>query len=621
MKTAEIAYRDNIAYSDEFDDIYFNTQKPWAESEYVFASAIDDIWHKQDSFIVAEIGFGAGLNFLTLYNKFKKSSKKLHYVSIEAYPIKPDDLSEIYKKLGVFKSLSKKLIKYYPPLTTGIHRIEFQDNITLDICFGDANEMIDELDFKADVWFMDGFAPKKNPNSWSEEIFLGISRLTKVGGVVRTYSCAKIVRENFAKFGFSLELKDGYGKKRQMSHAVLNQESFNVKNLWFLRSRSDENLKDVLIVGAGIAGILSAYELKKLGFNVTLVDKEPDIATNGSSNHSGILMPLVTKPLVPLGKMHKNAFLLASRFYKTHMSKGLVEFNGCFDYAYDILLLERYKKAALADPHIFKFSSTKPYASIFHNLSATAHPKNICKKLNKDINAILNLEYISHKHLKSGKISVKFKDKTTIKTDILIFCLGSHSRDIFKHLPLSSVRGQVTHIKPIIDLKSPISALGYITPPYKNIQVVGATYGRNEIDDSLRDSDNVLNLEKVSEFINPKNAKIIGANVGYRSYSSDRFPIISALHDEEAYKKSYHNLFWTKHKQTQALPTYHKNVYLNIAHGSRGLCTAVLGAKLLADMILNRPLCIEKSLFNELHSARFLIRNLKKSSFSGIKKR
>ena len=46
--------------------------------------------------------------------------------------------------------------------------------------------------------------------------------------------------------------------------------------------------------------------------------------------------------------------------------------------------------------------------------------------------------------------------------------------------------------------------------------------------------------------------------------------------------------------------------------GSRGLGTAILGANLITDLVLARPLCIERSLFFELHPARFLIRKLKK---------
>jgi len=116
----------------------------------------------------------------------------------------------------------------------------------------------------------------------------------------------------------------------------------------------------------------------------------------------------------------------------------------------------------------------------------------------------------------------------------------------------------------------------------------------------------------VSEFFDTSKAIIIGSRVGYRSYSGDRFPIIGALHDEEFYKQNYKWLFWSKNKDSNPKASYEKNLFVNFAHGSRGLGTAILGANLITDLVLARPLCIERSLFFELHPARFLIRKLKK---------
>ena len=75
MKAAKIHFKDRVPYSEEFGDIYFNTYEPLNESKYVFVSALDEIWESKDRFIIAEAGFGAGLNFLTAFNKFKNSDK------------------------------------------------------------------------------------------------------------------------------------------------------------------------------------------------------------------------------------------------------------------------------------------------------------------------------------------------------------------------------------------------------------------------------------------------------------------------------------------------------------------------------------------------------------------
>jgi len=78
------------------------------------------------------------------------------------------------------------------------------------------------------------------------------------------------------------------------------------------------------------------------------------------------------------------------------------------------------------------------------------------------------------------------------------------------------------------------------------------------------------------------------------------------------YKQNYKGLFWSKNKDNNPKASYEKNLFVNFAHGSRGLGTAILGANLITDLVLARSLCIERSLFFELHPARFLIRKLKK---------
>ena len=623
MKPASLKFQGKTPFSEIYGDVYFNTDAPCKESEFVFASAIDEIWDTQDRFIVGEAGFGAGLNFLTTASKFANSGKILHFVSIEANPVSREDLAKIYQNLGEFKTAANRLISLYPPIIEGIFRIKFAPNITLDLCFGEISRMLGELNFKADVWFLDGFAPAKNPQMWSEPVFREIARLTRPGGVARSYSCAKIVQENFAKAGFEVELTQGYGKKRQMSRAVLKEAPRDSANPWFARAlnrtpKSGETR--ALIIGAGIAGLATACELASEGFAVTIADAADEVASNGSGNVCGALMPLITKPGVALGRMHLNAFLQAVNFYKSALTQEYINFSGCVEYAYDELLRRRYAgwEGAGAD-EIFSFDGgASPYPAILIKQGAYVRPKLACRELARNFDILLSHEYVGRERLENGRISVKFSlprgGVKCVTTDILIFATGSRSTEIFGRdkMAISSVRGQVTHIRPLLQTPLPLSAQGYVCPSVDGVQVVGATYGRNEICDELRRSDDEENLSKAASFLDPARAEIIGGKVGYRSYSGDRFPIIGAMPDWEFYEKAYKNLFWSKRKEGNELAKYERGVFLNIAHGSRGLCTAVLGARLIADLILRRPLCIEKSLFNELHPARFLIRKLKR---------
>ena len=443
-----------------------------------------------------------------------------------------------------------------------------------------------------------------------------------------------------------------------------------------------------------MAGCVCAFKLRERSLDVTIAEKRGDIALNGSGNYCGILMPLITKPTVNLGRMHMNAFLQAARFYEQNLGAQEIEFCGATDYAYEQKTLERFYEwhEFDADNGVFELKfDDEPYASAFIFNGAKARPRKMCKAASTGIKTLLNCEFTGFETLESGAVRAHFKDGQIIDADVLLLAVGSESMELFTDydIRLSSVRGQVTHIAPAVWTPAPFSAKGYVCPPVDDVQVIGATYDRNLFLDEPRSSDDEKNLADVAEFLDgkfakserlnlsgaqdtnltigpdgdaenadrlevnkggvnlsksmdlrtettddsaqmqdasnltasenlsndmiktPQNVRIIGSKVGYRSYSGDRFPLIGRLYDEDFYKDTYKSLLWTKSKSNPH-PKYVPNVYISTAHGSRGLCTAVLGAELICDLIFDRPLCIEKSLFDELHLARFLVRKLKK---------
>ena len=93
---------------------------------------------------------------------------------------------------------------------------------------------------------------------------------------------------------------------------MLEKKDENLKDAWFARCEplSSANGKTALVIGAGVAGLATAGELAKNGFKVVIAEAKGEVATNGSGNHCGALMPLVTKPGVNLGRMHINAFCM-----------------------------------------------------------------------------------------------------------------------------------------------------------------------------------------------------------------------------------------------------------------------------------------------------------------------
>ena len=91
--------------SRDFDDVYFSNDNGLEETRYVFLGgnhlAQRFPAHSRPLFVVAESGFGTGLNFLTLWQAFadfrdthpEATLERLHFISFEKYPLTREDLT------------------------------------------------------------------------------------------------------------------------------------------------------------------------------------------------------------------------------------------------------------------------------------------------------------------------------------------------------------------------------------------------------------------------------------------------------------------------------------------------------------------------------------------------
>ena len=222
-------------HSNLFDDHYYSLVDGLEESRHVFIQGNNLIerWQKlakQQSFSIMETGFGSGLNFLAtwqVWNSLKlNKTNKLHYISIEAFPM---NSAQLEKSLANWKSslsaFTKQLLEKYPPLKSGSHQLLFEnDNLVLTLVFADVRKIMPSYESKSDglvdAWYLDGFAPSKNPEMWQDNLYTEMYRLSKQQATVATYTVAGIVRRGLTRAGFSIGRKKGFGTKREMLTAI-----------------------------------------------------------------------------------------------------------------------------------------------------------------------------------------------------------------------------------------------------------------------------------------------------------------------------------------------------------------------------------------------------------------
>ena len=75
----------------------------------------------------------------------------------------------------------------------------------------------DYMNDKIDAWFLDGFAPSKNPDMWNEQLYQQMFRFTKPQGTFRTFTAASAVRKGLENVGFDITKRKGFGKNENVS--------------------------------------------------------------------------------------------------------------------------------------------------------------------------------------------------------------------------------------------------------------------------------------------------------------------------------------------------------------------------------------------------------------------
>ncbi|MGZ8371064.1 MAG: tRNA (5-methylaminomethyl-2-thiouridine)(34)-methyltransferase MnmD, partial [Caulobacteraceae bacterium] len=132
--------------SARFGDIYFQPDDGLAETRAVFLDGcgMPGAWAGRSRFVVAELGFGTGLNIaslLHLWRRTREPDARLHIFSVEAFPVAADDAA---RALGAFPEIAEEaamLTRRWPAATPGFHRVDLPEaGAVLDLAVMDAAE-------------------------------------------------------------------------------------------------------------------------------------------------------------------------------------------------------------------------------------------------------------------------------------------------------------------------------------------------------------------------------------------------------------------------------------------------------------------------------------------------
>lgn len=582
-------------------DIYFSKAGGVAETRHVFLKGVGapDIWQQNTHVRIGELGFGTGLNFLVTWHDWKASAPdgaQLDYVAVEGYPIPREQLRAILDHVPELGLEAKELLSIWPVRVGGVHRLSFDNGrVRLTLLFGEARRALADTEGTVDAWYLDGFAPSKNPDMWSDDVLSHVRRLSAPGARVATFSAAGAVRRGLADFGFTVEKRPGFGKKRDCISAVLPG------------GQSECAFKTVAVVGAGIAGCCMARALSSRGLDVTLFDKAGSHGAGASGNPAALLAPRLPRERTALGRIMASSYLYAVRFYDALASEGANVWlgkRGGLALARSQDEAERQSRAVVAfgwpddvmrrvDAKEAKHLSgiETPMGGLWFAGAGTINPPAITGHLSSGVEFI-NAEIAGHEKKPSGwQLKAKTSEDIGI-FDAVILAGGTGLMELpgAERWPLRANRGQLAYLGKLDDGPNvPVTYGGYLSPeiPLPDGQVghvLGATYARrDEVPDAdwdtLRAEDEAQILGMLADHLPAVDAGVpVGGRVSLRATIRDYIPLAGPV-DE--------------------------GLFVLGGLGSRGFLTAPLLSELTADQLTGAPLPLEADLVEALDPRRF----------------
>ena len=658
--------------SSEFGDVYFSKTDGLAESRHVFIDGNDLATRLAnlrnfERFVIGEIGFGTGLNILAIWQLWQQirpdNHSHLHIITTEKFPLRKTDLAQALGVWTELAGLSQQLIDNYPPPLAGCHRLNwFDERLTIDLWLGDATSSLSQVtgQGKVDAWLLDGFAPSCNQELWSADLLAQIARLSKPHTTLATFSVASAVKQGLKHHGFTLAKRKGFGKKREMLTASFQPKltSANFCKLYFRynkkikpffvtlpftasfesrrrQRRKANNVKgfelpnfsaitkplSVAVIGAGVAGLSSAYALAARGHKVTIFDKAQPLA-GASGNIRGFLAPKLTSLKRLETNLHAIGYLASCRFYPYLTAQTgikILQATGCLDLlSHNRLQLDEVKDFPIEFARLLTAEQAK--AKVGYEVGQAIFLPNAGLITTANFaNAVLchpnisfqteKLTYFQQAYFQqdSDQVLLTFTERQQF-FDHVILCMALDTCDFLPTIKrFNHSRGQVTwfavdeHDKAQLP-KLPLKYGSYYASFNQNSKrhvMLGASFVRDTLDTAPAVADHQMNVadlaDAVPDWVNNTDMFTVEKNLPHwqgrasiRSQTVDYLPLVGQV--------------WQAGYESKS------RVWTFSALGSKGYAYAPICSELLAGLLCGEILPLANKMVNSLSPNRKVIR-------------
>lgn len=562
IEPAAIGFDGGRPVSPVFEDIYFDADGP-VETLRVFLgpAAIETRARGAELFTVAELGFGTGLNFLVTAQVAK--ARRLHFVSFERHPLRRGDAEKALAEWRRDYPLAALLLDAWPPALAGWHRRHFAGGqIQLSVWHGDAAPGLEDFARQqrcgVDAWFLDGFAPSRNPAMWRAELFSSMARSSGAGATVTTFTAAGQVRRDLEAAGFETRRVDQRPHKRHSTAAV-----FRGAGIAFAAPER------VNVLGAGLAGACAARALAEKGVEAALVDPA-GIAAGASRVPGAVLHGRFLDRASAQARLRAQAFAYSSERLKVlrgTRQTGVLQVAGANANA------ERLHRVAGAMPKDWVRLLSAEEASRLADMPvpdvALHTPSALTVNAGECVRALLE-----HPRVEG--------DEGSEEGVTTVLATGAH-RGEFGYLELTGIGGQMDLFRVPHMPTLPLVGRGSLVPGANGLWV-GATY---EYRPWPAGDAELANAKRLADWTKTEPGAAIASFRGIRAVTSDRLPIVGRDATQE-------------------------RVWFSLGHGSHGTVTAPFAAECIASQIVGEVAPADTEMLELLSPDRFRERQLRR---------
>ncbi|MDO5059818.1 MAG: FAD-dependent 5-carboxymethylaminomethyl-2-thiouridine(34) oxidoreductase MnmC, partial [Neisseria sp.] len=407
---------------------------------------------------------------------------------------------------------------------------------------------------------------------------------------------------------------------------------------WFAPPVLQGKTQHVAVIGAGISGAATAYALARRGVRVTVLETGK-AANAASGNRQGLLYAKISPHPTEQTELLLGGYGYTRRLLETllpdsdawqpcgvfHLNHNAAEAKRNAKLAGQSIHKHLYRAADARD--IARISGLRPSENQDGTFSDGLYwPQGVWLHPPALVRALLAhplIELREHCPLTAAEWQDAHWQITTpqgcFTADHLVYCTGADNPEQppLAALPWQLIRGQ-TSLAEASGLSAALSAAwsgaSYISPAWQGIHCFGATFTPHDNGRDWREADELHNRRELAELAPELAASLaFGKQQGHaavRCDCPDHLPAVGPLGDAAAMMQTYAKLSSDKNYRIDTPCPYQPNVWVNSAHGSRGLATAPWCAEALAAMICREPNPLSPRLREALHPNRHIIRAL-----------